>query len=82
LADVLNAVLAEDVHGHPGQSKREALCRMAVLRALDGDMKALGWVADRAEGRAAQQVVDPLADFAGPVRVLDFGDDPVDGARV
>lgn len=72
IAETLNRVLDEPWQDGE-QTKRERLCRHMVASACEGNMKAAGWVADRAEGRPVVMNSEP-GSFIGPIRILDFGE--------
>ncbi len=73
LADLLQTILDEPWRGGP-ITNRERLCRFMVASACDGNMKAVAWVADRAEGRAAQLSTEPGMENLAPIRILEFGE--------
>lgn len=71
IADILNRILDEPSRDG-AISNRERLCRVAVASAMEGNLKALGWVADRAEGRALMQNSEQIHEAIGPIRIIDF----------
>jgi hypothetical protein len=71
LAELLQTILDEPWRDGP-ITNRERLCRFMVASACDGNMKAVAWVADRAEGRTAQLSAELGIENLAPIRILDF----------
>ena len=58
IADILRKIGAEEVDTKGGKMpKVQALMRMVYKNAIEGDTWSVGFIADRTEGKAIQQII-------------------------
>jgi hypothetical protein len=77
VAEILRAIGDEKYTGADGQTKREAVLRRVYDAALNGDLDAAKWIADRTDGKVTDtlrleggqrlEIVEEIVDVAQPV---------------